>query len=228
MSDNSVLKLETLNKEYDLTLNRYNRAMRDFIQMTRAANESTTTQCSAHYGKTKPCCGNSLEDVEAKYPWDLDAQHICQSGAPICKDYIPGSQWGTCHPNKRKEKLLLTLIEQLNDKLTDLANQVDGIESGLETEMKKNFFKTKKESKDLNHNLKELHREKQKIKHALVKLNELNEETTQTDLSTTANYWMYMVFIIIMIVCILGIVATGAFLKKNSPQMGGKFLRRTR
>ena len=228
MSDNSILELETLNKEYDITLHRYNKVMNDFIQMTQAENESSTTQCSADYGKTKPCCGNPADEVEAKYPWDLDPQHICQSGAPICKDYIAGSQWGTCHPNKRKEKHLLILIEQLNDKLTDLANQVDSIEADLEPDMIKSFIKTKKESVHLNANLKELHFERKKIKHALAQLNELNEETDHTDLNASSNYWGYVLLIIIMLICILGIVALGAFSKKTTPQLGGKFLRRTR
>ena len=216
MSDNPILELETLNKEYDITLHRYNKAMSDFIQM----NKTTTPRCAADYGKTKPCCGNPRGNVNRKY--------ICQSGAPTCKGYVAGSQWGTCHPNKRKEKHLLILIEQLNDKLTDLANQVDAIETGLEPEMSQSLMNVKKEGAYLNANLKELHFERDKIKRALAELNELDEETDQTDLNVTSNYWIYVLFIIIMLICILGIVSLSASSNKNSLQMGGKFLRRMR
>ena len=221
MSDKSILELETLNKEYDITLHRYNKVMNDFIQM----NKTTVPQCAADYGTTEPCCGNSLYGNDGG---NVSSEYVCQSNAPTCKDYVYGVQWGTCHPNKRKEKHLLMLIEQLNDKLTDLANQVDSIEADLEPDMIKSFIKTKKESAHLNANLKELHFERKKIKHALAQLNELNEETDHTDLNASSNYWGYVLLIIIMLICILGIVALGAFSKKTTPQLGGKFLRRTR
>lgn len=221
MSNEPILELETLNKEYDITLNRYNRAMSDYIQMTQAANETTTTQCAAHYGTTDPCCGN--EGTGSVAP-----QYVCQAGAPSCSGYVYGSKWGTCGVDKAKEKQLLTLIEQLNEKLTELSNNVSTIETNLEPQLKKTLMNSKKENDDLNANLEELHFEKNKIKRALTKLNELNVANDQSDLNTTSNYWMYIIFIIIMIICILGIVSLGVFSNKNSPQMGGKFLRRTR
>uniref|UniRef100_A0A6C0LKY7 Uncharacterized protein n=1 Tax=viral metagenome TaxID=1070528 RepID=A0A6C0LKY7_9ZZZZ len=221
MSNKPILELETLNKEYDVTLTRYNKAMRDYIQMTQAANESTTTQCAANYGTTDPCCGNEGRPSVAP-------QYVCQSGTPVCKGYVYGSQWGTCGVNTTKEKRLLKLIGQLNDKLTEIANEVDDMEADLQPEMNKDLLKSKKQTKTLNANLKELNVEKIKIKRELDKLNELDAENNQGGLIVTSNYWTYITLIIIMLICILGIVALGAFSNKTGTQAGGKFLKRTR
>ena len=54
-----------------------------------AAAPSSTGQCAADYGKTVDSKGNTVS-----------ASYVCPADTPVCSNYVPGQQWGTCVKKK--------------------------------------------------------------------------------------------------------------------------------
>lgn len=216
-SNNSILELETLNKEYNLTLKQYNKAMNDYLELTKQTintqqpQPTTEQQCYAMGGSSFASCSTS--------------------GLNYCCGVCNGT--GNCESNsgllncactniyEKQEQELLKHIEKLNDKLSQLSNNIIHIDEKIDPEYKKTIIEEHIGGDILQINLEELTIEKEKIKQLLRSMNDLNEEQNQGELIVTSNYYSYILFLLITLLCVVGVVVVGSYITNNNTQVGG-------
>ena len=127
-NNNPILEVETLNKEYNLTLKKYNKAMSDYLELTKKTINTQQPQpknqqeCTAMGGSSFASCSSS--------------------GLNYCCGVCNGT--GTCSSNSGllncactnvyadQEKQLLKQIRKLNNKLTQLANNIINIDEQMD------------------------------------------------------------------------------------------------
>ena len=216
MPDSSSLKLETLNKQYDLVLKQYNKATNDYLQLTKKIADTqpqpkTEQQCTDMSGSSFASCSAS------------GLTYCCGvcSGTSDCSSNSGLKNCACTNKYAKQEEFLLKVVSKLNGSLTSLGNQITTMQQQLEPELHKSFIKAHIGEAKLKIDLKELDVEKHKITTLLKSIGDLNATHIDSSIQVDSFYYGYIVFIIITLLCILGVVILGSLIKKNNVQKGG-------
>jgi hypothetical protein len=274
-NNNPILEVETLNKEYNLTLKQYNKAMSDYLELTKKTINDTAGSSGSYigcYGDTStramPNTSNnqylSMSNckqlaIDGGYSYYADQNAGYDSnGNPIgwcaaSNDLSQAKQYGTstaCQSlsdgithggawanaiyatNKydKQEKILLKEIDNLNNKLSQLANNIITIDEKIDPAYKKSVEEGRISNLQLKKHLEELNTERNKIKQSLNAMNDLNAEENEGDIMVTSHYYFYILLLIFAVLCVvgLGLMVVGKSSKSNTTtQMGGfKFFKK--
>lgn len=206
--NNSILELETLNKEYDLTLKQYNKAMSDYLELTKNTintqqpKPKTEQECTFMGGKSFAVCASN----DTKYCPD-----VC-TGIATCNSDSKLYNNACINTNKKQEKILLEQIDRLNYELSEIANNIIAIDERIDSKYKSaELNEGRIGNEQLKSNLAELHIEKQKIEKSLAAIENLEQEEHQGELVVTSNYYNYIMYLIIAVLCVLFLFMLGIF-----------------
>jgi prefoldin subunit 5 len=276
MSQNSsILELETLNKEYQLTLKQYNKATSDYLELTKKTINDTAGSSSSYigcYGDTSTrampntsnnqylsmntCKQLAIEGGYAYYAdqnagydssnnpigWCAASNDLSQAKqygtSTACQtlsdNIIHGGAWANAiyatNVYADQEKQLLTEIDKLNNKLSQLASNIITIDEQTVPTYNKTIEDGRISNIQLKKHLEELNAERDKIKKSLDVMNDLNTEENDGDITVTSNYYIYIIFLIFTVLCVVGLglmVVSSSSKSTSTGQMGGfKFFKK--
>lgn len=182
-NNNPILEVETLNKEYNLTLKQYNKAMSDYLELTKktindAAGSSgsyigcfgdtgtraMTNTSNNQYLSMSNCKQLAIDGGYAYYAdqnagydsngnpigWCAASNNLSEAkqyGTSTCQTLsdgiIDGAGWSNAiyvtNRYEKQEKILLKEIDKLNNKLTELANNIINIDDKMDPAYKKSI-----------------------------------------------------------------------------------------
>jgi hypothetical protein len=237
----SVLKLETLKKQFSLAMDQYKVARASY---TNSINNSSTTYTKVpntiYWGwpllKTqmvaneKACEAQCSSDTNCKaatyyYVNSSPANKACFTSSGTSRPMpfsFPGVTMSVLLPNSRNAQLYLEQIRVLNTQLTSLHSQILTALQDINPTYQSIVNNTQIEGNNLNNVYMSLVQEKNKIDKLLAEYNTLDNAQIDTALKVESNYMYYRIlFIIALIVAFFAIKQVVANSVSSSGMSGG-------
>jgi hypothetical protein len=214
-----VLSLETLSKEYDTVLIKYNQAQKDYIDYiniqstepnyninsepltaikgttfwgSEKLNEGKATsieQCKAMCSADASCSGATYNPDKA-YCWTRKGEGSINTSIPNDYAIIP------------ENLKYLKVIQGLSEQLTSINNKILKTINKGEPLYSEQDIKRKQQTVILNENYKKLMKEREKVEKTIKKYQDLIETQNQGELFINKNYTTYIFLILVILIAI--------------------------
>lgn len=212
-----VLSLESLNTEYKNLLTQYKQAISNYIDYLKQEGNEPNNQdmisinSAAFWGTSSLSQNNSqtLEECKASCtntPGCSGATYNLTNGQSKCMlrsgdaNIVSGSSNDVAIVPKGKQ--LLQIVKNINDKLTQVNEEIQKLSPMVETKLNSQF----KESSGTNNNLinqyKSLVEERYKIKMLLQEYQTLDEQQVEGNIHISQNYYSFILLMIIVILVV--------------------------
>lgn len=221
--ESALINIETLQKEYEVFLQQYQEAVKNYI--------STLETSSIETINTKPNSNNKFVALKGKTWWGenklnegtVDTQEECESMCIETKD----CSGATFNPVKRycwtrkgegtitagetddyalipKQRQALIIMKQLNEKLLSINEQISSTINNINPEIQKQMTELNKKRKDLNESYNLLLGQKADIETQLNEYYSIQEENNNqiiyvTQQETMMKFWAIITVVILLI-----------------------------
>lgn len=175
-------------------------------------NSSTINECKAACAALRECTGATYNAIDYDKP-------MCwlRSGE---SDITPGSENDTAII--KKEQYLLSIVQNLNEKLIDINQQITEIRSDSEPLFESNAEDSQDQNSTLINNYKKLTQDRAKITQLMNEYQSLEEQQIQGDIKINQNYYSFLLLIALAIIIIFMVYNfSGSTSNTSSIQRGG-------
>jgi len=219
--NSSVLKLETLQKEFSLTMNQYKKALASYENEISNPSQKYSTfpgniYFALPFSKTEivedeaKCAALCSSDPNCKaanfyYMNSNEKQKICITSSGDSKPMpfsLPGVNFTTIYPASKTAQLYLAQVKELNTKLSTLHSQILSSLKDVDPSYQSLVKETKVEGNNLDKVYMSLLDEKNKIDQLLAEYNTLDHVQSDTSLKLESNQMFYRVLFIVAIILI--------------------------
>ena len=217
--DASLINIETLQKEYDVILRKYQEAVNNYISTLETSSTETTSntnkfvalkgktwwgenkltegtvdtqeECEAMCAESKDCSGATFNPVK-RYCWTRKGDGSITAGEEDDYALVP------------KQKQALTIMKQLNEKLMSINEQISTNINKINPEVQQQKTELDKKREELNGSYDTLLGQKADIETQLNEYNSIQEENDNqiiyvTQQEASMKFWTIITVIIILI-----------------------------
>lgn len=216
--ESSLINIETLQKEYEVILQQYQEAVKNYISSLETSNTDTNSnnkfvalkgktwwgenklneetietqeECEAMCSESKDCSGATFNPVK-RYCWTRKGDGSITAGETDDYALIP------------KQKIALTIMKQLNEKLLSINEQISSSINNINPELEKQMTELNKKREELNGSYDSLLGQKADIENQLNEYNSIKEENDNqiiyvTQQEASMKFWAIITTIIVLI-----------------------------
>ena len=215
----SLIKVEALQKEYEVTLQQYQEAGKNYINTlqttntdtidftalqgrawwgTGGVNEGTVTtqqECETMCANSANCSGATFNPVK-RYCWTRTGDGSLSAGLDSDYALIP------------KQKAALIVMTTLNDKLLDLNQQISSEVTNINPDVQKQFDNKNVKHQQLNASYQQLMEQKMEMEKQLQEYYSIEEENENQSLyanqqTVSMRFWVLITCVILLITLII-------------------------
>jgi chromosome segregation ATPase len=221
--ESALINIETLQKEYEVILQQYQEAVKNYISTLETSGTETTTTGTNSNNKFVALKGKTWWGANKLNEGNVDTQEECEAMCAESKD----CSGATFNPVKRycwarkgdgtitvgepddyalvpKQRQALTIIKQLNEKLLSINEQISSTINNINPEIQKQMTELNKKRQELNDSYDSLLGQKANIETQLNEYYSIQEENDNqiiyvTQQEAKMKFWTIITVVILLI-----------------------------
>ena len=219
--ESSILKLETLQKQFSLAMKQYKEAgatyknlfnnaqsQKSFIKLPGYmyyANPTLNRKVVDNDKKCEALCGSDPKCKAATYYDFFNSDKLCITYVGINKPFpqeSSGVKVTTILPNSSASRVYLEKINDINTLLLNIHSEIFNTLKKVNPDYQNVVYNTEIEGKNLQDIYMSLQDEKKRIDKLLKEYNTLEHSQTDSDLRSDSNYMHYRILLIVAVIVV--------------------------